>query len=307
MDALLDDPAFFAPFTPHFHPVMGRPSTPIECYLRLMFLKFRYRLGFESLCAEVSDPISWRRFCRIPLDGKVPHPTTLMKLTTRCGEEAVAGLNEALWARAAGKRLPCTARVRADTTVIPANVAYPTDSGLLAKAVGKLVRTVRRVQAAGGAPGTTVTDRRRAAARRVREIASKLRSRGKLSREESTQVIRRVTGELADLAGKTAAEAVAVLRNGRRALPKALTGRMRGRLRRALDELAVKRSQDSVQGLFQVEVASVALVSYRCAFAMATAAYRRHGPQRRDRRAGRGRAWPGPACCTSPLLRPASE
>jgi IS5 family transposase len=85
VDALLDDPAFFAPFAPHFHPVLGRPSTSAEWYLRLMFGKFRYRLGYESLCAEVSDSISWRRFCRIPLDGRVPHPTTLMKLTTGAG------------------------------------------------------------------------------------------------------------------------------------------------------------------------------------------------------------------------------
>ena len=133
VDTLLDDPAFFAPFVPHFHPVLGRLSTPIECYLRLMFLKFRYRLGYESLCAEVSDSISWRRFCRIPLDGRVPHPTTLMKLTTRCGEAAVAGLNEALLARAAGQKLLRTARVRADTTVIGVNVAYPADAGLLAR------------------------------------------------------------------------------------------------------------------------------------------------------------------------------
>jgi IS5 family transposase len=239
VDALLDDPAFFAPFAPHFHPVLGRPSTPIECYLRLMFLKFRYRLGYESLCAEVSDSISWRRFCRIPLDARVPHPTTLMKLTTRCGDDAVAGLNEALWAKAAGAKLLRTARVRADTTVISANVAYPTDSGLLAKAVGKLVRTARRVQAAGGATGTVMRDRRRAAGRRVREIASKLRTRAKLAGEERTQAIGRVTGELAGLAEKAAAQATAVLRNGRRALPRTLTGRMRGRLRRALNELAV--------------------------------------------------------------------
>jgi IS5 family transposase len=239
VDALLDDPVFFAPFAPHFHPVLGRPSTPVECYLRLMFLKFRHRLGYESLCAEVSDSISWRRFCRIPLDGKVPHPTTLMKLTTRCGEAAVAGLNEALWAKAAGAKVLRTARVRADTTVICANVAYPTDSGLLAKAVGRLVRTARRVQAAGGATGTVMTDRRRAAARRVRQIASKLRARGKLSREETTQVICRVTGELAGLAEKAAAEAAAVVRNGRRAVPRAISGRMAGRLRRALGELAV--------------------------------------------------------------------
>src|SRR5262249_54327587 len=213
VDALLDDPAFFAPFAPHFDPLIGRPSTPVECYLRLMFLKFRYRLGYESLCQEVADSISWRRFCRIPLDGKVPQPTTLMKLTTRCGEGAVAGLNEALWAKAAQDKLLRTARVRADTTVISANVAYPTDSGLLAKAVGKLAAAARRVQAAGGATGTVMTDRRRAA-RRVREIASRLRTRGTLSREESTAVIARVTGELAGLAEKTAAQAAAVLRNG---------------------------------------------------------------------------------------------
>ena len=50
VDALLDDPAFFAPFAPFFDPVLGRPSIPMETYLRLMFLKFRYRLGYESLC-----------------------------------------------------------------------------------------------------------------------------------------------------------------------------------------------------------------------------------------------------------------
>jgi IS5 family transposase len=87
----------------------------------------------RTLCAEVSDSISWRRFCRIGLDGTMPHPTTLMKLTTRCGEAAVAGLNEALLARAAGQKLLRTARVRADTTVIGANVAYPADAGLLAR------------------------------------------------------------------------------------------------------------------------------------------------------------------------------
>jgi transposase, IS5 family len=37
VDALLDDPGFFAPFAPVFHPVLGRPCTPVECYLWLMF------------------------------------------------------------------------------------------------------------------------------------------------------------------------------------------------------------------------------------------------------------------------------
>ena len=151
----------------------------------------------------------------------------------------MAGLNEALLARAAGQKLLRTARVRADTTVIGANVAYPTDAGLLAKAVGKLVRAARRVQAAGGATGTVMTDRRRAAGRRAREMAATMRARAQLGRDESSRAIRRVTGDLADLAEGAAAQAAAVLRNGRRAIPKALSGRMRGRLRRALGELAV--------------------------------------------------------------------
>ena len=98
-DGLLDDPVFFAPFVPFFDPRIGRPSTPMETYLRLMFLKFRYRLGYESLCREVSDSITWRRFCRIPLDGSVPHPTTLMKLTTRCGGARSTGSTRRCWPR----------------------------------------------------------------------------------------------------------------------------------------------------------------------------------------------------------------
>ena len=61
-----------------------------------MFLKFRYRLGYELLCREVADSISWQRFCRIPLGTRVPHPTTLMKITSRCGDDAVAALNEVI-------------------------------------------------------------------------------------------------------------------------------------------------------------------------------------------------------------------
>jgi IS5 family transposase len=253
VDALLDDPAFFAPFAPYFHPVLGRPSTPAERYLRLMFLKYRYRLGFESLCAEVSDSISWRRFCRIPLDATVPHPTTLMKLTTRCGSAAVAALNEALLAKAADQKLLRTARVRADTTVIPANVAYPTDSGLLARAVRRIAATGRRIQAAGGATRTRVRDRSRAAGRRAHAIAVKLSSRAAQSRDDRQAAVARATGELADLAERAAAETRRLLANARAALRRAdakaaalaaaglkdaAAGRRRGRLRRAVNDLA---------------------------------------------------------------------
>ena len=71
VDELLDDEAFFAPFVPFFSATRGRPSTPMEVYLRLMFLKFRHGLGYESLCREVADSL--------PLASVLPDPVG------RCG------------------------------------------------------------------------------------------------------------------------------------------------------------------------------------------------------------------------------
>jgi hypothetical protein len=42
-------------------------GTPVEWCLQFMFLKFRHGLRFESFFAEVSDSISERRFCQVPL------------------------------------------------------------------------------------------------------------------------------------------------------------------------------------------------------------------------------------------------
>jgi IS5 family transposase len=93
IDAILDEDRFLAPFRARLTATIGRPTIPIETYLRLMYLKHRYGLGYETLCKEVSDSFTWRRFCRIALDGRVPDPSTLMKLTKRLGPELLEELN----------------------------------------------------------------------------------------------------------------------------------------------------------------------------------------------------------------------
>jgi transposase, IS5 family len=212
VDALLDDPVFFQPYRAHFSPLFGRPSIPIESYLRMMFLKHRYRLGYESLCREVADSLSWSRFCRIPLGTRVPAPSTLSKITTRCGPETIAALNTALLAKADAAKLVRLDKVRADTTVVAANVAYPTDSGLLTRAITLIVTLVAVIHGAGGATRTTIRDRRRAAGRRARAISAHL----KLRSDEAKARVLAITGELADLAEVTAADAGRVLVNARR-------------------------------------------------------------------------------------------
>jgi IS5 family transposase len=214
VDRLLDDPAFFEPFVAHFHAALGRPSLPIETYLRLMFLKYRYRLGFEPLCREVADSISWQRFCRIPLGVAVPHPTTLMKITTRCGTSAIDGLNEALLAKAAQAKVLKTNKLRADTTVVPANVAYPTDSGLLAKGVAKMAKSIKSLQTNGLATRTKTRDRTRMMRSRARSIGANLRRRTNEAKDE----VKVINADMAAIASKAVDEARRVAATARRTL-----------------------------------------------------------------------------------------
>jgi IS5 family transposase len=254
VDRWLDDEAFFAPFRPHFSTLLGRPSIPMETYLRMMFLKYQYRLGYESLCREVGDSISWRIFCRLNLDDSVPAPSTLSKITTRCGEDAVLGLNEALLARADAAKLVKTGKVRADTTVVSANVEYPTDSGLLAHAVTLIGKLVARIKTAGGATRTVFRDATATAATMVHAIGAKLRLRTAEGKQEAQATVLRLTGQLADLAEQAITNAGAVLNNARRTLAR-VAGRQRGRMHRAINDLStvvVRAAQVVAQGRLRV-------------------------------------------------------
>ena len=220
VDALLDDERFFGPFRPFFDRCEGRPSIPIETYLRLMFLKYRYQLGYERVCALVADSITWRRFCRIGLEAQVPDESTIRKLTRRCGPDVVDALNLQLLAAAAGRGVVALDRVRADTTVVEADIKYPTDSGLLTKAIAKIAVAMERLERVG--VNVVFEDRTLVARGHQHSIGAWLRRR---SDEAKTEVLA-ITGQLADLAQLSVAEASRALqhkghRRRRRARPPA--------------------------------------------------------------------------------------
>ncbi|MDN5932331.1 MAG: ISNCY family transposase [Pseudonocardia sp.] len=216
VDRLLDDPRFLAPFVERFGCRIGRPTIPIESYLRLMYLKHRHGLGYETLVREVADSLSWRHFCRIGLHKAPPHPTTLMKLTRRFGPEIVEDLNQALLERAAADKLIRGRRLRVDTTCIEADVRYPTDSGLCAHAISRLGRAVRTVKGAGLAARTVFRDRRRSAGKAVRRVS------GALARGGNTRpAVDRETGVLHELATGALTQARRVLTNASRTLRQA--------------------------------------------------------------------------------------
>jgi IS5 family transposase len=198
VDAILDDDRFLAPFRSRLTARIGRPTIPIETYVRLMYLKHRYALGYETLCKEVADSFTWRRFCRIGIDGRVPDPTTLMKLTKRLGPGLLEELNAELLALAVERKVLRSRRLRVDTTVVEADIRSPTDSGLCAHAVSRLTRLARRIKAAGLAPNARLRDRRRSVGERVRAISA---ARVFARRELST--IDRLSAEIAERAKQT--------------------------------------------------------------------------------------------------------
>lgn len=213
MDSILEDDRFLAPFRSRLTATIGRPTTPVETYLRLMYLKHRYDLGYETLCREVSDSFTWRRFCRIALDGRVPDATTLMKLSKRLGPELLEELNAELLSMAVERKVLRSRRLRVDATVVEADIRSPTDSGLCAHAVSRLTRLAGRIKAAGLAQAAGLRDRRRSVGKRVRAISA-VRARGR----SALAMIDRLTGEIAARAQQTVRETRALADRARREL-----------------------------------------------------------------------------------------
>jgi len=217
VDSLLDDERFLEPFARRLTSRIGRPTMPMERYLRLMYLKHRYGLGYETVVSEVADSISWRRFCRIPLDGKVPHSTTLIKLTQRFGPDTLDELNREVLKSAVERKVLRSHRLRVDTTVTEADVRYPTDSGLTAGAIKRVARAVAKVKAVGLAARTRFRNRGRGATKLDQQANSRT---GVQAGDRRARADKKTT-QIHRLAETTLVEGGRVLRNAQRALGQA--------------------------------------------------------------------------------------
>lgn len=144
-DKALSDSRVIAPFLKQAK-LKGRPSTAISTYLRMMYLKERYQMSYGVLVTEVSDSLKWRRFCHLPLSGKVPDDKTLIKLTAKYGEKAVKTIHDTVVRQAAEAKIIRGRKMRLDTTVTESNIHFPTDSGLVSDGVRLITRTVKKIK-----------------------------------------------------------------------------------------------------------------------------------------------------------------
>lgn len=196
VDRLLDDRAVLTPLAEVLDPDQGRPSLPLTQVLRLFYLKERYQLSDAALLQEVSDSIHWRRFCRLGLADPVPHPTSLTKWRHRLGPETLAQVNAAVIDGLRDHKISRGRRQRIDSSVVEADIHYPTDSQLIADGIRSVTRVSKKIRDLLGDGVEQLADRSRSVKRRILLIAKHLRPRT----GQAVDTVREVTREIAQIA-----------------------------------------------------------------------------------------------------------
>ena len=217
LDALLADRALLEPIATHWEREgsaidRGRPTIPMASYVRLMVVKQRTGWGYETLVREVSDSIHLRRFCLVALGERVPDESTVRKLTRRLGGAVVDELTRCVIAKAQRETRFRARAVRIDSTVVEADVRYPSDSGLTLDGARTLAREAKKVTVLVGERAGRVRDRTRAIGRRLRMIS---RTMGRRIGERKAEVLR-LTEEAGRLLGRSLREARRLAAKARR-------------------------------------------------------------------------------------------
>src|SRR5260370_14158361 len=200
IDELLQDDQMLVPFRVHWDEEVkagligssrwGRPTIPMAIYVRLMVLKHRFGWGYEVLVREVSDSLHLRRFCGIALHEGAPDESTVRKMTRRLGPEVVDELIRSLIKKATSERRLRLRAMRCDSTVLEADIRYPTDINLVDDAVRTLVRVPGKAMAAVPRGTPKVRNHGRAIGKRVRTLGRTLQRR---TREAPSQSHRLTT------------------------------------------------------------------------------------------------------------------
>jgi len=206
VDKLLDDERFFAPFRERFHTCIGRPTTAVATYLRMMYLKHRYQLGYEVLVKEVKDSFAWRRFCHLSLDDRVPDSTTLIKLTHKYGEDTVRVLNDALVLKLKEGKVVRGRKLRIDTTVVESDIHHPTDTGLLMDGIKVITRVVSKLKKVVPSIGSGFVKHTRKAKKVYLGLMKVMK--GRTGKDDST--LKKTRDKLVKITGKVIADGRAV-------------------------------------------------------------------------------------------------
>jgi IS5 family transposase len=173
----------------------GRKSTPVEVILRMLAVKRLYAFNYRETEWHVRDSLVLRWFCRVWFNPVADY-STLNRWAQHIRPETLHAFNERITAIATELKVTRGRKLRTDGTVTETNIAYPTDSKLLADGVRVLSRTLKRAKAVvtGTAQSTAETfrDRTRSARNQARRIVNRARGRSSAAKQGMQQAYRRL-------------------------------------------------------------------------------------------------------------------
>jgi transposase, IS5 family len=169
----------------------GRRGTPVDVVVRLLVLKHMRNWSYAALEREVRSNLVYRQFTRVGA-GKVPDAKTLGKLGIALGPTVIEQIHQRIVAIAKEQKVVRGRRMRVDTTVVEADIHYPTDASLLGDGVRVLTRAMKRIAELTTDVGAKLRDRSRSTRRCLNQLGRAARSRGERSRQRMIQCYRRL-------------------------------------------------------------------------------------------------------------------
>jgi IS5 family transposase len=191
LDRVLCDPALLSPIQLAWEQAArgyGRPSIAMATFVRLMVVKQRTGWGYETLMREVSDSLHLRRFCLIAIDQRVPDESTVRKLVRRLGAAVAEDITRMVIAKAKRETRFSGRAVRVDSTVVEADIRYPSDAMLALAGARALAREGKKIAALIKGNTIRVSDRSRAIGKTVRAVSKTLARRSGQAKAQVLQL-----------------------------------------------------------------------------------------------------------------------
>lgn len=166
----------------------GRNAKSIRMMIALEIAKPYYKdISDEQLVKSLRTDVVLMFFCGFSSPLDIPaslDSSTMTKFRNRLTPEVLQSINEEA-IKGLVKKMPARKRgqVASDTTVLPANITYPTDTGLLTKVTNRLTGVIEEVRSEGG----KVVNRGR---RKVEKVLQGFNKKRRKTKEEIKQVKR---------------------------------------------------------------------------------------------------------------------
>lgn len=158
----------------------GRNRTPVEQTLRFLVLKHQKALDYRGLEQTLKENLSDRWFCKV--NEAPPCFKTIQNQLSLLSAERIKAINDRIISVARQRKLTRGRKLRLDSTIVEANIHYPTDSSLIVDALRVITRTVQKLQ--------RVPKGFRSFKRKIRQQVNLLRTLGRKQEVVREQAVR---------------------------------------------------------------------------------------------------------------------